>query len=165
MLPYIQMGPLALSTYTICMIMGFVVGWQLLQKNLARSQLANVDSGFIAAAFALVGILGARAYHAIEHLNAVVSRPWHFVVISPGVTWYGGFLLCIFFIPVIANLCRQPDATGNQRIFFPNADSASSTASDAVRLCSSMTGFTSTISKLSRRPWSAMISIARWASR
>src|SRR5581483_1837236 len=55
--------------------------------------------------------------------------------------------------------------TGSQRIFFPNADSASSTASDAVRLCSSMTGLTSTISKLSRRPWSAMISIARWASR
>src|SRR5581483_9772179 len=55
--------------------------------------------------------------------------------------------------------------TAFYRIFFPNADSASSTASEAVRLCSSMTGFTSTISKLSRRPWSAMISIARWASR
>ena len=51
------------------------------------------------------------------------------------------------------------------RIFFPNAESASSTASDAVRLCSSITGFTSTISKLSIRPWSATISIARCASR
>src|ERR1700674_506894 len=47
------------------------------------------------------------------------------------------------------------------RIFFPNADSVSSTARSAVRLCSSITGFTSTISKLSMRPWSAMISIAR----
>src|SRR6266478_8195654 len=51
------------------------------------------------------------------------------------------------------------------RIFFPNADSASSTAKSAVRLCSSITGFTSTISKLSMRPWSAMISMARCASR
>ena len=51
------------------------------------------------------------------------------------------------------------------KIFFPNADSASSTARSAVRLCSSMTGLTSTISKLVMRPWSAMISIARCASR
>jgi hypothetical protein len=43
-------------------------------------------------------------------------------------------------------------------IFFPNADSASSTASSAVRLCSSMTEFTSTLSKLSRCPSSAVIS-------
>src|ERR1039458_7253438 len=46
-------------------------------------------------------------------------------------------------------------------IFFPNADSANSTARSAVRLCSSITGFTSTISKLNMRPWSAMISMAR----
>src|ERR1700691_1897399 len=51
------------------------------------------------------------------------------------------------------------------RIFLPNADNANSTAKSAVRLCSSITGFTSTISKLSMRPWSAMISVARWASR
>ncbi len=38
------------------------------------------------------------------------------------------------------------------RIFFPNADNASSTARSAVWLCSSITGFTSTISKLSMRP-------------
>ena len=50
-------------------------------------------------------------------------------------------------------------------IFFPNADSASSTASSAVWLRSSSTGFTSTISKLNMRPWSAMISIARCPSR
>src|SRR5580704_1832907 len=51
------------------------------------------------------------------------------------------------------------------RIFFPNADNASSTARSAVRLCSSITGLTSTISKLNMRPWSAMISMARCASR
>ena len=38
------------------------------------------------------------------------------------------------------------------KIFFPNAEQASSTARSAVRLCSSMTGFTSTISKLNNRP-------------
>jgi len=48
-----------------------------------------------------------------------------------------------------------------QRIFFPNAEEISSTARSAVRLCSSITGLTSTTSKLSMRPWSAMISIAR----
>src|ERR1019366_6192489 len=52
-----------------------------------------------------------------------------------------------------------------QRIFLPNADSASSTASSAVWLRSSSTGFTSTSSKLSMRPWSAMISIASCPSR
>src|SRR5689334_9624219 len=55
--------------------------------------------------------------------------------------------------------------TRNQRIFFPNAESASSTARSAVRLCSSITGLTSTISKLVMRLWSAMISMARCASR
>ena len=38
------------------------------------------------------------------------------------------------------------------RIFLPNAEHASSTARSAVRLCSSITGFTSTTSKLSIRP-------------
>jgi hypothetical protein len=55
--------------------------------------------------------------------------------------------------------------SSSYRIFLPNAESASSTAKSAVRLCSSITGFTSTISKLSMRPWSAMISMARCASR
>src|SRR5437868_6950818 len=47
------------------------------------------------------------------------------------------------------------------KIFLPKADIASSTARLAVRLCSSITGLTSTTSKLSIRPWSAMISMAR----
>lgn len=46
-------------------------------------------------------------------------------------------------------------------IFFPNAELASSTASSAVRLYSSITGLTSTMSMEVIRPWSAMISIAR----
>jgi hypothetical protein len=59
----------------------------------------------------------------------------------------------------------SPPDSLRYKIFFPNADNANSTAKSAVRLCSSMTGLTSTISKLSMRPWSAMISMARWASR
>jgi hypothetical protein len=59
----------------------------------------------------------------------------------------------------------SPGDSLRYKIFFPNADNANSTAKSAVRLCSSMTGLTSTISKLSMRPWSAMISMARWASR
>ena len=58
--------------------------------------------------------------------------------------------------------------TASQRrysIFFPNAELASSTASSAVRLYSSITGLTSTMSIDVMRPWSAMISIARCASR
>lgn len=47
------------------------------------------------------------------------------------------------------------------RIFFPNAERLSSTARSAVRLCSSMTGLTSTISNPSMRAWSAIISMAR----
>jgi len=65
----------------------------------------------------------------------------------------------------LARRLTTEDRRLSYRIFFPNADSASSTARSAVRLCSSMTGFTSTISKLVMRPWSAMISIARCASR
>lgn len=48
-----------------------------------------------------------------------------------------------------------------QSIFLPNAEQVSSTARSAVRLCSSITGLTSTTSKLRSRPWSARISMAR----
>jgi hypothetical protein len=58
--------------------------------------------------------------------------------------------------------CGQGD---DYKIFLPKADIANSTARLAVRLCSSITGLTSTTSKLSIRPWSAMISMAKWASR
>jgi hypothetical protein len=51
--------------------------------------------------------------------------------------------------PIFSTQCSR---TGVHRIFFPNAEHASSTARSAVRLCSSITGFTSTISKLSMRP-------------
>src|SRR6266481_5853117 len=47
---------------------------------------------------------------------------------------------------------RDMDLAGSYRIFFPRADSVNSTARLAVRLCSSITGLTSTISKLVMRP-------------
>src|SRR6267154_6059776 len=51
------------------------------------------------------------------------------------------------------------------RIFFPNADAVNSTAKSAVRFFSSSTGLISTISKLNMPPRSAIISMARCASR
>src|SRR6185437_9973589 len=53
----------------------------------------------------------------------------------------------------------------HQRIFFPSADKINSTASSAVRLNSSITGFTSTTSIESIRWESQIISMARCASR
>jgi len=50
-------------------------------------------------------------------------------------------------------------------IFLPNPESTSSTPNNAVRLCSSMTGLISTISRETIASLSAIISIARCASR
>ena len=61
-------------------------------------------------------------------------------------------------IPNLGWICSGL-ATGRYSIFFPKAESASPTARSAVWLCSSITGFTSTISKLVMWPWSEMISI------
>ncbi len=51
------------------------------------------------------------------------------------------------------------------KILFPIADITSSTASNAVRFTSSITGFTSTISIDTILPLSLTVSIARCASR
>ncbi len=53
----------------------------------------------------------------------------------------------------------------NQRIFLPRAERTSSTPRRAVRLCSSMMGLISTTSRESMASESAIISMARWASR
>ena len=65
------------------------------------------------------------------------------------------------YLPVSLCRCGFPA----HRIFLPKAESASSTPSSAVRLASSMTGFTSVNSNESMRPESAIISMARCASR
>src|SRR5215471_1619325 len=58
---------------------------------------------------------------------------------------------------------RHPQTA--HKILFPKADKISSTASNAVRLASSITGFTSTASMETISPLSHIISMAKCASR
>ena len=51
------------------------------------------------------------------------------------------------------------------RIFWPRAERTSSTPSRAVRLCSSRMGLISTTSRVTMDSLSAIISMAKWASR
>jgi hypothetical protein len=77
----------------------------------------------------------------------------------------GAVLLRTFFRRAACIADAAPWHFRDQRIFLPRPERTSSTPSNAVRLCSSMMGLISTISMETIASLSAIISMARCASR
>lgn len=113
MLPAIEIGPIFISTFRLCIFLGFFAGILLLRfhsrRDLVLKQYNNIWIPVSLAAI-IGGLSGARLLEALKHPNQPIGNP---LDITQGSAWYGGFMLAsvlVFFIlrwrhvPVIRTL-------------------------------------------------------------
>jgi len=93
MLPdLIDIGFLHIKTYGVCMAVGFLLCWTLIEKLSERKDLAN-----LLLALMLSGVVGSRLAYVIEHWGAeFAAHPERIVRVDQGgLMFYGGLILAI----------------------------------------------------------------------
>ena len=82
----IRLGPLTVTGYGLMMMMAFLVGGWVIQRELRRRGLAEDYAADIVVAAVIGGIVGGKIYYAAlyQDLGSLFSRG--------GLVWYGGFL-------------------------------------------------------------------------
>jgi len=82
----IQLGPLEITGYGIMMMVGFLVGGWLIERELRRLGFRSEYSGDIVLAAVVGGVIGAKLWYVAltGDPDALFSRG--------GLVWYGGFL-------------------------------------------------------------------------
>lgn len=82
----IQLGPLEITGYGIMMMVGFLVGGWLIERELRRLGFRTEYSGDIVLAAVVGGVVGAKLWYVVltQDAGALFSRG--------GLVWYGGFL-------------------------------------------------------------------------
>jgi len=81
----IQLGPLEITGYGIMMMVGFLLGGWLIERELRRLGFRTEYSGDIVLAAVVGGVLGAKLWYVAltQDMGALFSRG--------GLVWYGGF--------------------------------------------------------------------------
>lgn len=88
----IDIGFLHLKTYGVCMALGFILCWTLIERLSGRKDLSN-----LLLAMMVSGILGSRIAYVIEHWRSeFAANPLAVVRIDQGgLMFYGGLILAI----------------------------------------------------------------------
>lgn len=84
-------GPLKVSTFGVLAMLGFVVPFLLLERELTRKGLDRGHAYGIVIAAAVGGLLGARIYFIAEHWDEFLAAPID-KLLTGGLTFYGGLL-------------------------------------------------------------------------
>lgn len=87
-----EIGPFQIASYGVMLIIGFLVGLFLLNRELARKNLDRTLSDKIFVAAILGGILGSKIFHLLENPNLVVQDPIGMIFSRYGLAFYGGFI-------------------------------------------------------------------------
>lgn len=91
-----SIGFLHVKTYGVCMALGFLLCWTLMERLSGRNDLSNLLVALMAS-----GIIGSRAAYVIENwTEEFASRPWSVLRVDQGgLVFYGGLILAtiVFF--------------------------------------------------------------------
>ncbi len=82
----IQLGPLEITGFGIMMMVGFLMGGWLIERELRRLGFRAEYSGDVVLAAVVGGVIGAKLWYVVltQDMGALFSRG--------GLVWYGGFL-------------------------------------------------------------------------
>lgn len=92
----LQVGPLHLRSYGFLLAIGFLIGtWMVLRDG--RSRGMDPDKLLSQVFVVLVaGILGARLFYVLGHLDSFQSEPWRALFLwEGGLTLWGGFIISV----------------------------------------------------------------------
>ena len=84
MLPILQLGPLAIQTPGLILLLGFWLGLNLAEKHAHRHKISPDWVYNLAFTALIAGILGARLIYALQHLTAFLASPASLISLNPG---------------------------------------------------------------------------------
>jgi len=109
MIPTIlQIGPIGLHSYGLCLAIALIVGHYLMAAELRRRKLDERFAGLCVTLAAVFGVAGARIFDIFEHPEGFFANPIKTLVSGAGLTWYGGFILATAAVWVAARIKRMP---------------------------------------------------------
>ncbi len=96
MIPYLfHIGPISIGSYGLMMAIGFLWGWRFGRITCMRRGWDPEFSYTIIVNAMIMGIIGARLFHVIDHWEHFADDPIRMVTANSGLTWYGGLILAI----------------------------------------------------------------------
>lgn len=103
----LELGPIKLHTYGLCLALGLICGHWLLTLELRRRRLPESFAGLEITLAAVFGIVGSKIFDVLEHPGRFAENPLR-LFSGSGLTWYGGFILATLAIWVAARYKRLP---------------------------------------------------------
>lgn len=101
MLPILQIGPAAIPTGPLILLIGFWAAWSLAEKTAKREGVSpNQVSNLILIIF-IAGLLGARIGYAVNHPSAFADNLYSILSLRPSMLDLGSGLLIAFLAGVI----------------------------------------------------------------
>ncbi|MFN2326006.1 MAG: prolipoprotein diacylglyceryl transferase [Gemmatimonadales bacterium] len=98
----IQLGPLEITGFGIMMMVGFLMGGWLIERELRRLGFRAEYSGDVVLAAVVGGVIGAKLWYVVltQDMGALFSRG--------GLVWYGGFLGGVIAVALMGQYRKVP---------------------------------------------------------
>lgn len=98
----IQLGPLEITGYGIMMMVGFLLGGWLIERELRRLGFRSEYAGDIVLAAVIGGVIGAKLWYVAltQDMGALFSRG--------GLVWYGGFFGGVLAVALMGRYRNVP---------------------------------------------------------
>lgn len=98
----IQLGPLEITGFGIMMMVGFLMGGWLIERELRRLGFRVEYSGDVVLAAVVGGVIGAKLWYVVltQDMGALFSRG--------GLVWYGGFLGGVIAVALMGRYRKVP---------------------------------------------------------
>jgi phosphatidylglycerol:prolipoprotein diacylglycerol transferase len=90
-IPFLHVGWLTIPTYGLMVALAMLASFYVLRADLRRRGIA-ADAELFIAIPCLVGIVGAKLYHALESPADFLAHPWSELFSQFGFAWFGGLL-------------------------------------------------------------------------
>lgn len=108
MINYISIGPIKIYYYSICILLGIIIAYNII--NSEGKRLGYPKDYFLNLVFwALIfGIIGARIYYVLFNLDYYLKNPLEIIMIwHGGLAIHGGIIAGLIFILIYANKYKQ----------------------------------------------------------
>ncbi|MYG81309.1 MAG: prolipoprotein diacylglyceryl transferase [Gemmatimonadetes bacterium] len=92
------LGGLPITSFGVMMLLAFLVGGIVLQRELGRQGLDAEKAWDIVVVGIIGGLVGARLYYVFLNYPAFAADPFGMLFARAGMVWYGGFLLATVLI-------------------------------------------------------------------
>ena len=101
MYPIIKIGSFAISSYTVMMIIGFLVAYKLCGSEFKRKGLGEDLLDLLFVASIVGGLIGAKILFLMENVgfSEFIANPIRYL--SSGLTYLGGFLGAVFLFGIV----------------------------------------------------------------